>query len=271
MTPDNHNDSPGDLLRELENLQRVLDDAAGENVAHGRDIPVLDPMDDIPVLDDLFNTDDIPVLKAVPRSAKVTQLPVNRARPVTSAESASGSDNPHPVAEAIAAVQAARLAVEAAKESAAKEISAAKASAVQEAAAAVQTTPPATSAATNTNTVAADATASVTDASAQAADTSASSKPAAGKPASSNPFLPQAILDRLAQEREAAQHSAEEAHRTMQKVMEQKQARAQQTLAGMGKTLTQSQKDMLVDQLIAEMLPAITERLREKLKHLLNL
>jgi len=88
---------------------------------------------------------------------------------------------------------------------------------------------------------------------------------------SANPFLPQAILDRLTQEREAAQHSAQEAHRTMQRVMEQKQARAsEQAVQQHMQQLTPLQKEHLIDQLVAEMLPQLTERLREKLREKLN-
>lgn len=87
---------------------------------------------------------------------------------------------------------------------------------------------------------------------------------------SGNPFLPQSMLDKLTVEREAAQHSAEEAHRTMQKVMEQKQLRAQTGLAGLGKELTNAQKDKLIAQMVEEMLPQIAERLRDKLKIMLS-
>ncbi|MCD8530685.1 MAG: hypothetical protein LRY66_04850, partial [Saccharospirillaceae bacterium] len=65
MNQRNDQDEPGNLLRELENLQRVLDDAASDQVDHGRNIPILDPVDDIPLLDELFSDNDIPVLKAV--------------------------------------------------------------------------------------------------------------------------------------------------------------------------------------------------------------
>ncbi len=87
---------------------------------------------------------------------------------------------------------------------------------------------------------------------------------------SGNPFLPQSMLDKLTVEREAAQHSAEEAHRTMQKVMEQKQQRAQTGLAGLGKELSNAQKDKLITQMVEEMLPQIAERLRDKLKIMLS-
>lgn len=263
MTPDNPKDSPTDLLRELETLQRVLDDAAGDQVSNGLNIPVLDPMDDIPVLDDLFSGDDIPVLKAVPRrSATVTQLPVQKAAPAAVQEEAPATiSQPEPIAslpadeddDILPAAEATAPLMPAAGVHADEAPGSGVSANAAEASAA-----PSDVAATN-------------EASSNQAPTNAASTNEAPTKTSSNPFLPQAILDRLAQEREAAQQSAQEAHRTMQRVMEQKQARAQQALAGMGKTLTQVQKDALIEQLIAEMLPAITERLREKLKHTLNL
>lgn len=252
MNQQNDKDSPTNLLRELETLQRVLDGAAGEQVELDKLIPVLDPLEDIPVLDELFANDDIPVLKAVPRrSATVTQLPVQKAAPAAVQEEAPVTiSQPEPIASLPADEDDDIL-------------PAAEATAPLMPAAGVQ----ASEAPIEVSANAAAASAAPSD----VASTNAASTNEAPTKTSSNPFLPQAILDRLAQEREAAQQSAQEAHRTMQRVMEQKQARAQQALAGMGKTLTQVQKDALIEQLIAEMLPAITERLREKLKHTLNL
>lgn len=85
-----------------------------------------------------------------------------------------------------------------------------------------------------------------------------------------NPFLPKAVLERLSQERLAAQQSAEEAHRTMQRVNEQKQQKARSILSDVGKQLTQEQKDALVQQLVDEMLPQIANRLKEKLQVMLG-
>lgn len=85
-----------------------------------------------------------------------------------------------------------------------------------------------------------------------------------------NPFLPKAMLERLTQEREAAQHSAEEAHRTMQRVMERKQQQARQALSGFNRELTNEQKELVINQTVDEMLPQIAERLKEKLKVMLN-
>lgn len=85
-----------------------------------------------------------------------------------------------------------------------------------------------------------------------------------------NPFLPRSVLERLAQERVAAQHSAEEAHRTMQRINQQRQQQASNLLSGIGKQLTREQKDALVQQMVDEMLPQIAERLKERLQVMLG-
>ncbi len=87
---------------------------------------------------------------------------------------------------------------------------------------------------------------------------------------SENPFLPKAMIDRLNIERKAAQESAEEAHRTMQRVMDRKQEQARQTLNGIGSGLSNLQKDALIKELVDEMLPQIAQRLRDRLKIMLN-
>lgn len=206
-------DSPANLLRELETLQRVLDGAADDQIELEKRIPVLDPLDDIPLLDDLIQHPDMPALKAV-RSEPA-------ARP------------PAPAAQATAAGTT--------------PISAANISRVLQQAQQLSQQP---------------------------APQPPAPKPLAAATAprtSGNPFLPQSVLDRLTQEREAAQHSAEEAQRTMQKVMEQKQQRAHAALSGMDSSrLSAEQKEALVEQLVQEMLPQITQRLRDKLHLLLN-
>ncbi len=93
--------------------------------------------------------------------------------------------------------------------------------------------------------------------------TSAGAKP-------ENPFLPKAMIERLNVERKAAQHSAEEAHRTMQRVMDRKQEQARQALDGIGSGLSNLQKDALIKELVDEMLPQIAQRLRDRLKIMLN-
>lgn len=48
-------DTPKELLTELETLQRVLDGAIDTD----KNLPVLDPIDDIPILDDLFSEETL--------------------------------------------------------------------------------------------------------------------------------------------------------------------------------------------------------------------
>ncbi|MCY0966668.1 hypothetical protein [Parathalassolituus penaei] len=102
----------------------------------------------------------------------------------------------------------------------------------------------------------------------QAAPTVTAKQTAAepAKPArSSNPFLPQEVIDRLTQERLAAQHSAEEAHRTMQRVMEKQQARESEAMH----RLSSEDKTHLINAIVDEMTPIIQARLREKLRTML--
>ena len=47
-----NSNEPRDLLDELETLQRVLDDAASDQVDQATAIPVIEPGEDIPVLSD---------------------------------------------------------------------------------------------------------------------------------------------------------------------------------------------------------------------------
>lgn len=206
-------DSPANLLRELETLQRVLDGAADDQIELEKRIPVLDPLDDIPLLDDLIQHPDMPALKAV-RSEPAARPPAPAAQPTAAGTTPISAANISRVLQ-----QAQQLSQQPAPQ------------------------PPAP-------------------------------KPLAAATAprtSGNPFLPQSVLDRLSHEREAAQHSAEEAQRTMQKVLEQKQQRAHAALSGMDSSrLSAEQKEALVEQLVQEMLPQITQRLRDKLHLLLN-
>ncbi len=223
MNPQDEKDTPGNLLRELETLQRVLDGAADDQIELEKRIPVLNPLDDIPLLDELFGDDNAPVLKAV------NKAPVTPLRPQAPA---------HPVAPITAPAAMPRMT-------------------------------PANVSRTLQDLLPPENSAPVPD-TASAATPSADAPAARPRASSGNPFLPQSVLDRLTQEREAAQQSAEEAHRTMQKVMEQKQQRAQEALTGVGNRLTPAQKEALIDQIIAETLPQITERLRDKLRLMLN-
>jgi hypothetical protein len=262
MNQRNDQDEPSNLLRELENLQRVLDDAASDQVDHSRDIPTLDPVDDIPLLDELFSDNDIPVLKAVTNKPAAVPLrpvaPLSPATPMsTDQQSANKADagKPDTAAKAPRPVLRAQPLPDVV---------------IQRPQGDMPARPAQVSAATQVGT---ETRVAETEATPSASSTATPAADNAAAPArvSVNPFLPQAILDRLTQEREAAQHSAQEAHRTMQRVMEQKQARAsEQAVQQHMQQLTPLQKEHLIDQLVAEMLPQLTERLREKLREKLN-
>ena len=88
----------------------------------------------------------------------------------------------------------------------------------------------------------------------------------AEKPPTPNPFLPQSVLDRLTRERLAAQHSAEEAHRTMQRVSQRMDQRNAEAAA----SLSDQARDKLIDEMIQEMIPHIQARLRERLRQMLK-
>lgn len=191
MLPSNKNDSSTNLLRELENLQKVLD-GANEQVDFDTKIPTLEPIDDIPVLNELFDGKNTGPLKSVAKAP--AENATSKATPIKAAVQQAKPNDKIPVLRQLAEKNG----------------------------------------------------------------------------QSGNPFLPQAVLDKLNHEREAAQHSAEEAHRTMQKVMEQKQQRAQSNLTGVGKEFSDAQKDLLINQLVDEMLPQIAQRLRDKLKIMLS-
>lgn len=88
--------------------------------------------------------------------------------------------------------------------------------------------------------------------------------------AASNPFLPKSILDRLAHERKAAQDSAAEAHATMVKATARHQEMRQSGAAGMNTPNTPLNKQAVIDELVADMLPEIERKLRIKLQLLLQ-
>ena len=218
-------DDPRDLLDELETLQRVLDDAASDQVDRDQSAPSLDPLElgsleNIPVLDELFGEPDKPA------ASDKQQRPGLRAVPDVPAPS---DDNPapgeqHPLAGLTAA----------------------------------STSLP-DPAATRTST------------------------PSVAR-VSGNPFLPQAILDKLAHEREAAQYSAEQAQATMAKIMgsavddpctfddlsdDEPEISADTPLAEPAPLASQAISDRhkaaIIDELVEEMLPQIEARLRQLL------
>src|SRR5690606_17523758 len=77
-------DSPANLLRELETLQRVLDGAADDQIELEKRIPVLDPLDDIPLLDELILHPEMPVLKAVTNTPAPAKTPAPQTTATTS-------------------------------------------------------------------------------------------------------------------------------------------------------------------------------------------
>lgn len=92
--------------------------------------------------------------------------------------------------------------------------------------------------------------------------------------ATANPFLPQAVLEKLARERQAAQADAEQAHATImnssfshQQKLLKEQAEA---AAGAQPQLTPLVKQAIIDQLIDEMMPALERRLRAILEEKLS-
>ena len=231
-------EEPADLLRELETLQRVLDDATGDNPDYAN-IPVLEPLsDDIPVLDELFQ-DDIPVLK-----------PVSVAKPVASAASAAPQ---HPLAQPDQPV-----ATTFAPDKIADAIA--------------QARPDATADGTLEDLFGAAPDEYEDIGAPEVAHEVVPPElpPIATTKISSNPFLPQAVLDRLQTERMAAQQSAEEAHRTMQRVLDKKQQDARNTLSEIGRQLSPAQKEAMIEQLVEEMLPQIAQRLKDKLRQSLK-
>jgi hypothetical protein len=347
------------ILDELETLQRVLDDAAGEQVDLNRALTQLNTVDDIPVLSDLFSREEPPILKAVPPSqgSKVTalknprhhkqsgspipvQLPVqpqspndvlealhqemmrkaaahalgqheeddagyleemilshfkeslapepaasrtpatkpqieNRvtAKPQTpspashfkpvSVPSPTGSTPTANATPRVASQPAASTTTAQPAPSAAQPASSAAQPASSAAQPALSAAQPALSAAQPALSAAQPAPSAAQPVSSAAEATS--TIPAAAPRISSNPFLPQDVLDRLTTERLAAQHSAEEAHRTMQRVMQKQQQRESEAVT----RLTHEDKNQLINAIVDELTPIIQMRLREKLRNML--
>ncbi|WP_419810609.1 hypothetical protein [Bacterioplanoides sp.] len=227
---------PRDLLDELETLQQVLDDAASDQVNQDKLIPTLDPMTDIPVLDDLFGIDE---------NADLT-LPDELTSNDLSSDSLSSEPSPLQ-ASPLSAVPPAGNPLE---KPALRAVSAAQPTALQSAPPAEPQSPIPDNFSRSSVSIPAD---------------SLKSSP------SSNPFLPKAILEKLAQEREAAQYSAEQAQATMAKIMsnapeepfrfDHEKTKASTDSNG----ISSLEKAALIDELVKEMLPEIEARLRKAL------
>ncbi|MDO6681232.1 MULTISPECIES: hypothetical protein [unclassified Oceanobacter] len=303
------------LLDELETLQRVLDDAAGEQIDLEQALTQLNTVDDVPVLSDLFSQDEPPVLRNInppnkrpphlsavkspeadsqPRIVASDILEYLRQEMVRKNESDHSSDTLDaifgPVEDNYPAPE--NLHIEPVALKPVQSDTPTHKPAAQPAAA------PDPASTTSSVTSGTDTIPTLTESNIpQDAITPAPQQPESPtleplhfepepepeapvlpeSPAadadvpeiaakiSSNPFLPQSILDRLTSERLAAQHSAEEAHRTMQRVTEQKQQRDSDAIALLGAT----EKKQLIESLVDELTPVIQARLREKLRNIL--
>lgn len=262
---------PRDLLDELETLQRVLDDAASDQVDQKISIPSLDSTDDIPVLDDMLATKmtpvpdpeppllkpEAPVLKAVPVDPGLSQIIAPHAAadepttfdPLDIADLIgqnldSHTDETTPFTDLDFDQHSA--------EPAPNKIPTAS-----------QTTPQ------QTEQESVKREGSVAEASVEAPIGANNSMPAG---ISNNPFLPQSVLDRLAHERKAAQFSAEQAQQSIAKIttpqvtsskvsgIEESNTHETETAA-----ITEQQKANIIDQLVQDMLPEIEDRLRKAL------
>lgn len=223
---------PRDLLDELETLQQVLDDAASDQVNQDKLIPTLDPMTDIPVLDDLFGIDENADLTLPdeltsndPSSDSLSSEPSPLQAAPLSAVPPAGNPLEKPALRAVSAPQSASAPAE-------------------------PQSPIPDNFSRSSVSIPAD---------------SLKSSP------SSNPFLPKAILEKLAQEREAAQYSAEQAQATMAKIMsnapeepfrfDHEKTKASTDSNG----ISSLEKAALIDELVKEMLPEIEARLRKAL------
>lgn len=200
-------DDPSHLLEELETLQKVLDGADADLDLYSK-APTFAPMDEIPILDELFEPEPMrPVLTSIKPSQPATLKAVPDHTP--RAESPKAAE---PLIEAPRQPLAA-------------------------------------------TTERAETVALVDEKLARAA---------------SNPFLPKSILDRLAHERKAAQDSAAEAHATMVKASARHHEMRQSGAAGMNTPNTPLNKQAIIDELVADMLPEIERKLRIKLQLLLQ-
>ena len=90
-----------------------------------------------------------------------------------------------------------------------------------------------------------------------------------------NPFLPDEALQKLAVERQAAQDTATEASRSLHQILHnqkeqegQQQTPSYETHAFSYESISAEQKEEIIDELVAELMPVIELRLRKKLAKL---
>ena len=257
------------LLDELETLQQVLDDAAGEQVDLERALTQLNTVDEVPVLSDLHAEPEStaplkPVSGTKPAAVMTPLRPVNKTpnhpldlRPQPRQLSPSEAlDALHKQIDSLPEEQ--RLGEDWFGKSAAAEAQApAETVTLDDILGEADSSTP-----TPSGTQTPDS---------QAQDTAApkatgTSTPTAAGGSAANPFLPQSVIDRLTHERLAAQHSAEEAHRTMQRATQ----RIDQQNTEAAATLDSKARDKLIEEMIQEMIPHIQARLRERLRQMLK-
>lgn len=90
-----------------------------------------------------------------------------------------------------------------------------------------------------------------------------------------NPFLPDDALQKLAVERQAAQDTATEASRSLHQILHTQKAQEEhqetpsyETHAFSYASVNSDQKEQIIDELVAELIPVIELRLRKKLAKL---
>lgn len=241
------------LRDELETLQQVLDDAAGEQVDLERALTQLNTVDEVPVLSDLHTDKDSatplkPILGKKPGAVMTPLRPVEQSanhpldlrpqpRPLSPSEAL---DALHKQIDSLPEDQ--RLGEDWFGKNAEAN---------------TEATP------SQPEPVTLDDILGSPD---DDADETATSAQAASVDNAANPFLPQAVIDRLTRERLAAQHSAEEAHRTMQRATQ----RIDQKNSEAAAALDDKARDKLIEEMIQEMIPHIQARLRERLRQMLK-
>jgi len=263
------------LLDELETLQQVLDDAAGEQVDLERALTQLNTVDEVPVLSDLHAEPEStaplkPVSGTKPAAAMTPLRPVSKApnhpldlRPQPRQLSPSEAlDALHKQIDSLPEEQ--RLGEDWFGKRAATE---AQALAETQAPAETVTLDDILGEADSGTPAAPDTQASDTKTQDSAAQkTTSTPTPNAADGNAANPFLPQSVIDRLTHERLAAQHSAEEAHRTMQRATQRIDKQNTEAAAA----LDDKARDKLIEEMIQEMIPHIQARLRERLRQMLK-
>ncbi|WP_420590773.1 hypothetical protein [Bacterioplanoides sp.] len=276
-----NSNEPRDLLDELETLQRVLDDAASDQVDQAKAVPVIEPAQDIPVLSDALGDKaamqseppllkpEAPVLKAVAKPAFNPNQPSSNEAIFPLEEEATSFD-PNAIADLIDSALDNNSDVyvdlfdEPQGNPAANDID-------------IPTLADNDVFALDDRQPAGAETEQPVERSSDQSAQQSSEPPLMSTAApqikstvaSNNPFLPQAVLERLAREREAAQFSAEQAQATMAKIMGTPAEEPPQpikpaaTPAASSVPLTELHKTAIIDQLVHEMMPEIEARLRQ--------